>query len=114
MDEDVDYSVMPGTVTNLDAVAVGQNWKCGTCIGEHLNFLVKQVKGEQPEDAQPPEIKDAVTLAPSWQSNMVMGQMVMACVPLPTCMGHIQVSELTAEQRALLGGIMLGRPGQAG
>lgn len=97
-----------------EIAAAQQRLKCNTCVGEYLNFAVKKVKGEVPEEAVPPEIKDAVTMAPSWQSNMTMGQLMMACVPLPTCMDHIQVTELSAEQRALLSGILLGRPGQAG
>jgi hypothetical protein len=63
-----------------------------------------------PEDQRPP-INDAVTFAPAWQSNIHMGQTLIACIALPSCMDHLESREKSAEERATEGGIILGRDG---
>jgi hypothetical protein len=65
------------------------------------------------EDQRPP-INKAVTFAPAWQSQTYMGQVIVACVSLPSCMDHLGSKKKSAEERAMEGGIVLGRDGQAG
>jgi len=77
------------------------NTKCLACCGE---YIVAKNKG----DETLPMIEDAITWAPSWQSQNVGGQMVMSCVPAPTCMRHLNASEETPMQRAMRGGLLLG------
>ena len=88
--------------------------KCLDCVAQYKSFLANQNLGNTPEDYPAPVIKDAVTLVPAWQQQVFGGQIVMACVAVPTCMDHIQVSEMTAEQKAVLGGRLLqGTVGQS-
>jgi hypothetical protein len=81
--------------------------KCMSCCAERIVAEVKQNKGELPEDAHLPEIRDAITWAPAWQTQAVAGQMVMACVALPTCKEHIQAVELSPADQAVRGGRLL-------
>jgi hypothetical protein len=103
-----------------DAIAVGA-YQCLQCIGEHKaevhnrdgNRALAKARGadyEEPTEPLPP-IRVAVTLAPSWQTLSAMGQMVMACVAVPVCFEHIAAHEKTAEEKAVSGGLLLGRPG---
>ncbi len=85
--------------------------KCVTCCGELLLFEARQVRGDIPENERPPQVDDAWTFAPSWQQQVVGAQMVMACVALPTCKRHMTAVELSAADKAVMGGkILLGRP----
>ena len=87
--------------------------QCLQCVAEH-----KQAKTHQNGSAEGvnntdlPEIRDAVTLAPSWQQQQIpcpMGpQMAMACVPLPTCSEHLTVGEQSLAQRAAASNLVLG------
>jgi len=60
-----------------------------------------------------PGINEAVTLAPSWQNQQINTPqgltMAMSCVAVPTCMQHISAHEVTAEEKAIQGGLLLGR-----
>jgi hypothetical protein len=63
-------------------------------------------------EGEAPAINDAVTYAPAWQQHMIGNQitgmqLMYACIALPTCMGHLGKIELTPEQQAVKGGILL-------
>lgn len=80
--------------------------KCLSCVGEFMMASRKaQANGEVPEL---PEIRDAITMAPSWQTKTTMGQMVMACVAVPTCMQHLGAQEKSALEKAADNGLFLG------
>ena len=84
------------------------NEKCLACIEAYATFLDAQAKGKVPPDQASPEIQDAITHAPSWQTHSIMGQMVMACVALPSCMDHLVPHHKTAQEKmALSGGLLV-------
>jgi hypothetical protein len=85
----------------------GDGLYCLQCVSEVLQFEARQARGEIPELAAPPSLREAITLAPSWQQQSIMGQMVMACVAVPTCKEHLQVKEVSPQDRALLGGKLI-------
>jgi len=61
-----------------------------------------------------PMPRDAITMAPSWQQQTQMGpgQMAIACVAIPSCKEHLQVQEISAIDRAIMGGkLILGGQG---
>ena len=88
--------------------------KCLDCVAQYKKFLADQILAKVREGFPPPEINDAVTLVPAWQQQVFGGQIVMACVAVPTCLDHIQVIEMSAEQKAVLGGRLLqGTVGQS-
>jgi hypothetical protein len=76
---------------------------CLQCLAEE-----RQAKDKGEEEA---EAREAVTLAPTWASNAFMGQMVMACVAVPSCREHLNIQDKTPQQRAMEGGIVLGKDG---
>jgi hypothetical protein len=80
--------------------------KCLQCIGEHN----EAVKKGYPKESLPP-INDAITLAPSWVSQMLMGQMAMTCVAIPACMDHLETKEKSAVERAAGSGLIIGGGG---
>lgn len=84
--------------------------KCSQCVAEYLAYEA----GINGDGGEIPEILDPITLAASWQQNNIMGQMVIACVSLPTCLKHLQVSKMSAEQKAILGGKLLPARQQVG
>jgi hypothetical protein len=84
---------------------------CSSCCAERAVFEAQQLRGEN-HTSGPPEVEEAYTYAPSWQQTMVMGQMIMACVALPTCKRHLQIKEMSPADRAVLGGKII--PGRIG
>lgn len=83
--------------------------KCLPCCGEMVQAKVRSAKGE---DVEIPEPADALTMAPDWQQQITMGQMVMACVTVPVCERHLNVQEMSAADQAIRGGnILLGQMG---
>jgi hypothetical protein len=58
-----------------------------------------------------PEIKDSYTLAPSWQSQIVQGQMVISCVAVGSCLEHLGVKMKSAAERAAQSGLVVGGSG---
>lgn len=95
-----------------ELMAMNLALKCSDCVAIVLNHRAKVNLGEIAPESEEPPMNDAVTMAPSWQTRMVHGNMMMACVALPSCLDHLEVSGLTPEQRATLGGYVL--PGTAG
>ena len=84
-----------------------QSWKCTTCIEEWLKLSEEERAGKEARD----HIRDADTLVPSWQANMVgPGQLAMACVALPTCLNHIVTKKRSPEEIAQQNGLWA--PGQ--
>lgn len=82
--------------------------KCYMCVAEHKMYIIKKENGTLPEDMEEPIVEDADTWVPSWQQQIVQNQMVMACVPLPTCeRKHLEVHELSSIDKALMGGKIL-------
>jgi hypothetical protein len=80
---------------------------CFACVAEHILFDTKHAMGQLGPSAIRPDIEEAVTWAPSWQKQEIMGQMVMACVTLPTCRRHMSVTEMSPAERAIQGGRLL-------
>jgi hypothetical protein len=60
---------------------------------------------------QRPAIQVSATWAPSWQSQVVGGQMMMACVVIPSCFDHLSNRERSAEEIAAGNGLILGGGG---
>lgn len=85
---------------------------CLTCIGERIHFLDEQMEGKHPEDDPGPELNEAITFAPAWQTQTMLMQQFMACVAVPSCMKHLSAKERSPEEQALLGGKLL--PGKMG
>jgi len=84
--------------------------KCLQCIGEYQLAVEDRDNGVLHDGHEPeiPEIRDAITLAPSWQQQQIMCQMVMACVPAPACFEHLTTKKESAIQRATRSGLALG------
>lgn len=87
--------------------------KCASCIGRYLTTVKDKAAGVQHDGQDPmiPPVNDAVTWLPSWQSQQIQGQIVMACVALPTCMGCCGIKEETPVERATKSGLALPGPG---
>jgi hypothetical protein len=82
--------------------------KCLACYEELANFLGAQEEGKIPDDAERPVPEDAVTFAPAWQTKTIMGQMVMACIALPSCERHLVPQKRSAvEQSVMRGGVLI-------
>lgn len=75
---------------------------CLECVAQH-----KKSDQENTPEADLPPINPAITLCPSWQSQIVNGQALMACVSVPTCYDHISVGDQSPQQRAMRSGLML-------
>lgn len=82
-----------------------QTIKCLACVSEHLAARQKM------PDQDPPVIQDAITWAPSWQTKTMGGNVMMACVAVPSCLDHLSNEEKSPQQRAMEGGILLGGSG---
>jgi hypothetical protein len=85
------------------------HFKCLGCISDYVAAEQKGV----PEADRPP-IRDGVTLAPHWVNQTIMGQVMMACVAVPSCYVHLNVKEKTPQERAVEGGIIIGGGGSDG
>lgn len=83
---------------------------CLTCIGEYQMAKKDKEAGILHDGEVPiiPEVNVAVTLAPTWQQTQVMGQMVMACVTVPTCLTHLSTEKKSAIERATASGLAIG------
>ena len=85
------------------------NLKCVHCIIEFLS-LPEDDEGRVSGEAAL-KIKEADTLVPSWEKTMVgPGQMVVACVAVPVCMGHINVKPNDAPPMVSKSGLALPFP----
>lgn len=91
--------VFPGFPTTLGPLGL-----CLDCIGNYKMTLARYEDGSQ---EQLPQVNNAVTLCPSWQNTSIMGQMVMACVAVPTCAEHIGVTPKSPRQRAAESGLIV-------
>jgi hypothetical protein len=83
---------------------------CLTCISEYIIAKNKWIDAGQQDGLEPvyaDMVAPAVTTAPSWQQQIMGGQMVMACVPLPSCLKHLGVREKTPMERASENGLMI-------
>jgi hypothetical protein len=88
------------------------NLHCLACIEAHVTFLTEQENGKHPAEEEAPEIREAYTLAPSWQTHTMMGQMMMTCVALPSCYEHLVPQKKSPMERsALAGGVLIPGPG---
>ena len=73
-------------------------YDCLACVGEHIA-----------SKANPkPEIRKAITLAPQWVQQQMMGQVMISAVAVPTCYEHLNVQEESALQKATRNGLLLG------
>jgi hypothetical protein len=80
---------------------------CLPCISE---WIKAECPGG-PDGEEFSKISESITLAPSWETKTMMGQMVMACVMVPTCLGHLGVKEKTPQEKAMESGLFLGGNG---
>jgi hypothetical protein len=89
---------------------VEMSCSCLTCIGEYQMAIQDKENGVLHDGHEPiiPDINAAVTLAPTWQQTTLMGQMVMACVTVPSCMRHLSTEKKSHIQRATASGLALG------
>lgn len=86
--------------------------KCTACISEYLAAKMVHdalVDKEGAEEPSADNIRDAITLAPAWQQLSMQGQLVVACVPVPSCMEHLTNNEKTPEQRLAEAGLAIPR-----
>jgi hypothetical protein len=83
---------------------------CLSCIAEYQMALQDKEAGVLHNGQEPviPAINFAVTMAPSWQQTQMMGQIVMACVAVPSCMGHLNTEKKSPIQRATASGLAIG------
>ena len=81
--------------------------KCLPCISQMRQHRQQVELGQIPADTPEPFVKEAITLVPTWQQQIVGNQMVVACVTVPACMEHIEVREPSAEEKAIQGGRLL-------
>lgn len=89
---------------------------CLACITEFMEATAKwkseaDRKSEASRKSEPQfydMVKPAVTLAPVWQQNMIGPQLFVACVTVPSCLGHLAPREKSAAERALDSGLSLG------
>lgn len=90
--------------------------KCLQCIGEYQLVTADRERGILHDGREPviPEICDAVTMAPTWVQNHVMGQVVMAAVVVPSCFKHVQSKKESPVERATRSGLALGGNGMPG
>jgi hypothetical protein len=58
--------------------------KCVTCVSEAK---------DSGEPIVVENLRDAVVLVPSWQTTVMFGQSVMACIPLGSCVEHLVQNE---------------------
>ena len=86
---------------------------CLQCIGEYQMAVNDREEGILHNGETPviPVINAAVTLAPAWQQTMIMGQMVMSCVAVPSCMAHLQTKKQSSIERATASGLAIGGAG---
>lgn len=85
--------------------------KCIDCIARHMEWRKAQALGSTGEE---PVINDAITLAPSWQSTTIQGQVIFACVAVPSCMEHLTPKELSVQEKAARAGLLHGTAGSNG
>lgn len=81
--------------------------KCFVCVANKRMYFVKEKNGTNPPGTTEPIVQEAVTWAPSWQQQQIGMQAIMACVSLPTCYDHVEVRELSALDKAMMGGKIL-------
>ena|SRR6266498_3277122 len=107
---------MPDNI-NIEDIdgAFGTGLKCLQCIGEYQMAVSDLDNGILHNGEKPviPEIRAAITLAPSWQSQIIQGQMVMACVAIPSCFEHLTTTKQSPIERATRNGLALGGSGMS-
>jgi hypothetical protein len=54
------------------------------------------------------KIGEAITWAPSWQTVMMSGQMMVSCVAVPSCGKHLTNRQKTSAEKASSSGLWLG------
>jgi hypothetical protein len=94
----------PETETEqLIAEGFGDQTYCLQCCGEYI-----QARDRGIPVVQRPAIQVAATWAPSWQSQAVGGQMMMACVVIPSCFDHLSNRQKSPQEIAAGSGLFLG------
>jgi len=105
-----DNTPIESKVIQGEIVSASSYPMCLSCVSEYILAKNKWIEGGQPEGYEPDYnelVLCAVTEAPSWQQQIMGGQMVMACVTVPSCMKHLGVREKTAMERAAGSGLMV-------
>jgi hypothetical protein len=91
----------------LIAEGFGNQTYCLQCCGEYI-----QARDSGMPPAQRPAIQMSATWAPSWQTHTINGQMMMACVVIPSCFDHLGNRQKSAEEMAAGSGLFLGGSGR--
>ena len=97
-------------ITQGELVSANAGYKCLSCITEYINANNEWIDAGQPDGEEPSKeemLSDAITLAPSWQQNAMMGQVMVVCVAVPSCLRHLGVREKTPLEKAAESGLMI-------
>lgn len=98
-------SQVPG-ITDLPP----QHVKCAGCVNDFLTVSMDIKNGILHDGKEPtlPELNDAVTWLPNWQTQNMGGQVVVGVISLPTCLKHAGYKEETPAERATRSGLIIG------
>lgn len=89
--------------------------KCASCLGDYITAKSQIELGVMNTDGTEitlPELKDAITILPSWQTNNINGQIVMALCSLPCCLDHAMPKKESVQEKMTRSGLAL--PGTGG
>jgi hypothetical protein len=96
-------------ITDQEAIKESRRMAAHESVGESQEEYVEPDFSDLPV-YEIPGINEAITLAPMWQQQPIGPQMAFACVAVPSCMEHLNSREVTPEEKAVQGGLLLGRP----
>lgn len=102
--------IMDERIIEGEVISAATYPMCLSCVSEYVLARNKWIESGQPDGQEPSysdSVRPAITNAAAWQQQVVGGQMIMACVALPTCMQHLGVREKTAMERAAGSGLMV-------
>jgi hypothetical protein len=87
--------------------------KCASCVGKWVRTKA-DIDNDVLHNGQVPilpPVNDAVTWLPTWESTTIQGQLVMACVALPSCLDCCTIKNESPIERATKSGLALGGQG---
>lgn len=96
---------------NASALQPPQVFKCASCLSKKQQALADIENGVLWDGDKPTvnEVNMADAWLPSWQTQMVQGQMAMACVALPCCEGCAIHNEPSVVEKMAKSGLILGQ-----
>jgi hypothetical protein len=70
--------------------------KCVSCVTEYMK-AIRDVEDDVDREAiWFRTVADGETLVPVWQSHTAFGQIIYACVALPTCRRHLAMKDTSS------------------